>query len=313
MRHDVTLRQIHGFLSAAEFLSFSRAAEAMHITQSAFSQMIRELESSLGVRLFDRTTRRVALTEAGSLLHRKLRRGVMEIDDACRDAQAIARVEHGQVTVGTLASLGIGMVTRSLGALRRAYPGVKVALREDVNGFLLQRCVDGEIDLAVCAQSEEGRDLLFDKLFDDELVTVLRADDPLALEKEVSWEALAKVPFVLTVPQSNSREQVLGALASHGIQREVNFDVVNMFTALAMVREGFGVTFIPTLAVAESNMRDLTWRRLPPPRLLRSIGIYRRLDRGMSPAAEKFVHLLRQQVAAIESECVDVRASLPQG
>ncbi len=76
MRHDVTLRQIHGFLSAAEFLSFSRAAEAMHITQSAFSQMIRELESSLGVRLFDRTTRRVALTEAGSLVHRKLRRGV---------------------------------------------------------------------------------------------------------------------------------------------------------------------------------------------------------------------------------------------
>lgn len=311
MRHDVTLRQIHGFLSAAEFLSFSRAAEAMHITQSAFSQMIRELESSLGVRLFDRTTRRVALTEAGSLLHRKLRRGVTEIDDACRDAQAIARVEHGQVTVGSLASLAIGVVTQALGALRRAYPGIKVGLREDVNGALVQRCVDGEVDLAVCAQSEEGRDLLFEKLFDDELVAVFRSDDPLAQNKEASWAALTTVPFVLTVQQSNSREQVLGALASHGIRREVNFDVVNMFTALAMVREGFGVTFIPTLAVAQSNMLSLTWRRMPAPRPVRAIGIYRRLDRGMSPAAEKFVELLRQQVASLESEGVEAPAPTP--
>src|SRR3569832_1483096 len=126
MKSKVTLRQIEGFLLASELLSFSRAAEAMHITQAAFSQLVRELEATLGVRLFDRTTRRVALTDTGRVMLVKLQRGVLEIEDACAEARAIARREHGHSTVGTLASLAIGVVTRARGELRQGFPGVKV-------------------------------------------------------------------------------------------------------------------------------------------------------------------------------------------
>ena len=295
MKSNVKLRQIEGFLLAAELLSFSRAAEAMHITQSAFSQLVRELESALGVRLFDRTTRRITLTDTGVVLFAKMKRGMVEIDDACEDARAIARVEHGHISVGTLASLAIGIVTRALGELRQSYPGVKVSMREDYNGPLLERVAQGEVDFAVCAQSEAASGLHFGHLFDDELVAVMRrADaggDPL-----LSWSALQETPLVMLVRDSATHEQVAAALAANRVNREPDYEVANMFTALSMVRAGFGVTFIPSMVLREVNLTGLAWKRLKRPVPLRQIGICRRSDRSASPAAAKFEQLLRTEV-----------------
>jgi DNA-binding transcriptional LysR family regulator len=296
MRNNVTLRQIEGFLLAAELLSFSRAAEAMHITQSAFSQLVRELESALGVRLFDRTTRRIALTDAGVILQAKMKRGVLEIDDACEEARAIARVEHGHITVGTLASLAIGVVTRALGELRKGFPGVKVSMREDYNGPLLERVAQGEVDFAVCAHGEAASGLHFEPLFDDELVAVMRAADAGGDGPLLRWSALREAPLVMLVRDSATHDQIAAALAANRITREPDYEVANMFTALSMVRAGFGVTFVPAMVLGEVNLAGLAWRRLQRPVPMRRIGICRRGDRTASPAAARFEHLLRSEV-----------------
>jgi LysR family transcriptional regulator, carnitine catabolism transcriptional activator len=296
MKSNVTLRQIEGFLLAAELLSFSRAAESMHITQSAFSQLVRELESSLGVRLFDRTTRRVALTDTGRALFAKMRRGVLEIEDACEEARAIARAEHGNITIGTLASLAIGVVTRSLGEFRKGFPGVKVSMREDYNGPLLERVAQGQVDFAVCAHSESADALDFEPLFEDELVAVMRRADVKTAGPMLRWSALQEMPVIMLVRDSSTHEQVAAALAANRIHPERDYEVANMFTALSMVRAGFGVTFIPAMVLREVNLAGLAWRRLRGPVPVRRIGICRRKDRTPSPAAAKFEHLLRAEV-----------------
>lgn len=295
MRNNITLRQIEGFLLAGELLSFSRAADALHITQSAFSQLVRELEASLGVRLFDRTTRRVVLTDAGATLLAKMKKGVLAIDDACAEARAIARVEQGHVTVGTLASLAIGVVTRTLGELRKSYPGIKVSMREDYNGPLLERVAQGEVDFAVCAQSDAVSGLQFEPLYEDELVAVMRrAEAP--REPLLRWSALQEASLVMLVRDSATHEQITAALAANRITREPDYHVANMFTALSMVRAGFGVTFIPAMVLREVPMAGLAWRRLQRPVPLRRIGICRRSDRTPSPAAAMFERLLRAEV-----------------
>jgi LysR family carnitine catabolism transcriptional activator len=296
LKSNVTLRQIEGFLLAGELLSFTRAAEAMHITQSAFSQLVRELESTLGVRLFDRTTRRIALTDAGVILHTKMKRGLVEIDDACEEARAIARVEHGRITVGTLASLAIGVVTRALGELRSNFPGVKVSMREDYNGPLLERVAQGEVDFAVCAHSEAASGLRFEHLFDDELVAVMRRSDPKADLPVLRWSALRDESLVMLVRDSSTHEQIAAALQANRITRDADYEVANMFTALSMVRAGFGVTFIPAMVLSDVNMAGLAWKRLRRPAPTRRIGICRREDRTASPAAAKFEDLLREEV-----------------
>jgi LysR family transcriptional regulator, carnitine catabolism transcriptional activator len=296
MKSKVTLRQIEGFLLASELLSFSRAAEAMHITQSAFSQLVRELEATLGVRLFDRTTRRVALTDTARVMLAKLQHGVLEIEDACEEARAIARLEHGHITVGTLASLAIGVVTRALGELRRGFPGVKVSMREDHNGPLLERVAAGEVDFAVCAHGPGAAALQFEPLFDDELVAVMRRADAPEGSRVLRWSALQHRSIVMLVRDSATHEQVAGALAANRVTPERDYEVANMFTALSMVRAGFGVTFIPALVLREVNLAGLAWKRLQRPVPLRQIGICRRKDRSASPAASHFERLLRAEV-----------------
>lgn len=292
MKHRVSIRQIQGFLLAAGLLSFSRASEEMHITQSAFSQLIRELESQLGVQLFDRTTRRIYLTAAGEAMRVRLQRGLDEIDAACDEAQAIARVDRGHIRVGALSSLSIGIVTRTLAHLRSDFPGITVSMREDFNDALVDLVASGDTDLTVCSEIGGTQGLSFDYLFDDELVIVMRRDHPLARHKTLRWPQLADEALVLTARGTATRLHVENALAAHGIGKPLDYEVASTPTALAMVRAGFGSTFVSRVALLDLDITGMRTARFDNPPL-RRMGIYRRSDRTPSPASMKFAELLR--------------------
>ena len=295
MRHRVSLRQIEGFIAAGDLRSFRQASEALHVTQSAFSQMVRELESNVGVRLFDRTTRRVDLTPAGEAMHRKIKAGIEAIDDACDEARAVARLETGHLRIGTLSSVATGIVTRTLGQLRKRFPGIAVSMREDFNGILIEHVASGETDLSVCAQSATASaDLMFEELFKDELLVVMRDDHPRARARAITWTALAGESLVMTMKHTSTREHVAASLAAHGIAKAPEIEVASMATALAMVRVGFGVTFVSRVALADLALNGLVARRMHDP-ALRRLGIYRRRGRTPSPASEKFAELLRAE------------------
>lgn len=295
MRHRVSLRQIQGFLLAADLLSFARASEEMHITQSAFSQLIRELESQLGVQLFDRTTRRILLTAAGEAMRLKMRRGLDEIDDACDEAQAIARIDRGHIRLGTLSSLAIGVVTRTLAELRRAFPGITVSMREDFNDALVELVASGATDISVCAQIGAAQGLSLDELYTDELVLVMRSDHKFARRRPARpllWGQLADEPLVLTARGTATRTHGDAALATHGIVKPLDYEVASTPTALAMVRAGFGSAFVSRVALLDTDITGMRSARFAEPPL-RRMGIYRRSDRTPSPASMKFAELLR--------------------
>ena len=297
MRHRVSIRQIEGFLLASELLSFSRASEEMHITQSAFSQLIRELESQLGVQLFDRTTRRVHLTTAGEAMQLKMKRGLDAIDDACDEAQAIARVDRGHIRLGSLSSLAIGIVTRTLAHVRSEFPGISVSLREDANDRLVDLVAAGDTDLAVCTEISSAPALTFDPMFEDELVMVMRRGNPLGRSRIISWEQLHDEPLVLTARGTSTRESVAAALNRHGIGKPAEYEVASMPTSIALVRAGFGSTFISRVALLDLDTRGLRTTRMRDP-ALRRMGIYYRSDRKPSPAALKFTELLKLEAEA---------------
>lgn len=296
MRHRVSLRQVEGFLLAGNLLSFSRAADQLHITQSAFSQLVRELESSLGVQLFDRTTRKVQLTAAGQAMLAKVKRGLDSIDEACEDALAVARVDRGHIRVGSLSSLSVGIVTRTLARLRKPFPGITVSMLEDFNDVLVDRLASGETDLAVCSQVADRPGLSFEPMFDDELVLVSKQGTALARRKVVDWEDLVDQPLVLTARRTATREHVDAALAARGIAKPVDYEVASTPTSLAMVRAGFGSAFVSRVALQELDMAGLKSARLRQPPV-RRMGIYRRTDRAPAPAELTFVEFLRTEAA----------------
>lgn len=292
----VTLRQIEGFLAAADTLSFSRAAQKLHITQSAFSQLIREMEGLLGVRLFERTTRSVALTDAGQSLRLKMRSGIMTIEEACLDALAISRLEKGHVTLGALPSLASGYVTQGLGDLRRRHPGVTASLHEAQNPDLLAMVLEGKVEFSVCAQVPAAPELRFETLFTEELVVVVPADHELAGKARQGWRKLSGLPLILMSHHSSTRHTITEALLASGLPDRPAYEVASLPTAVGMVRAGMGAAIMPLTALQEMNSKGLAICRLSGPVPTRHISICRRRDRVGSAAALELSRLIEERV-----------------
>jgi len=296
-RSAVTLRQVHGFLLAGKLLSFSDAATSMHISQSAFSQLIREMERVLDLRLFERTTRHVELTEAGQLLYQKMQLGFAQIDDACAEARALARGERGHVTMGTLSSLAVGVVTRALSRFVAQQPHVRIAVREDYNGALLDRVVSGELDFALCAYANTASELEFEQLCADELVLLYRQGSFAMNVRAMDWSSLRDAQLIVYAGNTSSHEQVLISFLASDIAPPSSLEVNTMFTAVSMVRAGLGFTFVPRLSLGDIDLSGLAWCHMEAPAPTRRIGIFKRRDRRFSPAAVRLLEQLRPELA----------------
>jgi DNA-binding transcriptional LysR family regulator len=296
MRQIVSLRQIEGFLLACEMKSFTRAAETMQISPSAFSQLIRELEVRLGVRLFDRTTRRIAMTAAGEAMNTRLGKCLEAIDQACEEARSIARVESGHIILGTVSSFAPGLVMRALGRLRRAHPGITVMLKEDLNDDLVARVAQGELDFAVSGHMDVAPQTSFRPLFDDELVVVLPQDHARADAPILRWSDLDGENLVLAFRQSRTYEYIYDKTTSNSVAFGIEYEAANLFTALGMVRAGFGIAFMPRIVTQDISLEGLVAKRIENPPV-RRMGLYHQSERGISPAALKFESVLRLEIA----------------
>jgi DNA-binding transcriptional LysR family regulator len=190
---SVELRQLRYFVAVAEELHFGRAAERLHISQSPLSRAIRELERDIGVVLFVRTTRRVELTEAGSVLLERSRRALAEIDGAIADVQRSARADERVLGIG-YGPFSRTVVTRIVAALREVLPGIEVRLDEEVTADSLRRLGAHELAAAVVMESPAAARRLgvrIDTLRDEPLLAALPDSHPFATEGAIPVGAFA--------------------------------------------------------------------------------------------------------------------------
>jgi LysR family carnitine catabolism transcriptional activator len=289
---NLKLRQLQGFAAAATHGSFSAAARELTMTQPAFSQLVRELESSLRVKLFERTTRRIELTDAGRRFLAMIRRPLDDLDDAYRIAREMAAGTRGRIAFSSLPSVAFGLVTMALARFKALHPGITVRLIEDQDFNIAEKVLHREVDFGIGTLKTPHEELAFRELLPDELQAVYPARHPLAAKRRITWRDLAAGPLVLLPRQSSVRALVEQGCAAAGVAREPDYEVANMVTALSMVRAGLGVTVMPHMVLAELNMKGLAAGCIHDPRPVRSIGIVTRRDRPLSPAAAAYVELL---------------------
>ncbi len=289
---NLKLRQLQGFAAAAVHGSFSAAARELAMTQPAFSQLVRELETSLRVKLFERTTRRVELTEAGRRFLAMIERPLDDLDDAYRFAREMAAGTRGRIVFASLPSVAFGLVTHALARFKALHPAITARLIEDQDANIAERVRHREVDFGIGTLNTPRDELAFRELMADELQAVFPARHALAAKRRLTWRDLAAAPLVLLPKQSSVRALVEHGFAAAGVAREPDYEVANMVTALSMVRAGLGVTVMPRMVLAELNMKGLAAGRINDPRPVRSIGIITRRDRPLSPAAGAYVDLL---------------------
>lgn len=290
----MTLRQLEVFLAIVRARSYRQAAEALHASQPALSQHIRELEGELGVRLFDRLTRGVILTEAGRLLEERAKRVFATLTDVRDVLGELQGLKRGSLLVGASTTPGIYVLPAIIGAFRRRHPGIDLQLRIANSRAIEDAIRAHDVDLGVVGGHglAPGEECLAAGLA-DELVLIVSPRHRWAGRREVVPAQLADEPLLVREEGSATRRVTERALDQAGIRRRVSMELGHTEAIKQAVMAGLGVAFVSVHAVrGEVADRRLAAVRLRRLRIRRHFHVIHSEARTMSAGARALVTLL---------------------
>ncbi|MDV3249026.1 LysR family transcriptional regulator [Mycobacterium avium subsp. hominissuis] len=294
----MNLQQLRYAATLAEAGSFTKAADEMFIVQSALSQQIRKLENELGVDLFERTTRSVALTAAGEALLPLVRQVLAGVDQIKINAQAISGTIGGRLTIGMMEVPSESLDVAALMAMFHSrYPAVTVTLRSGGSDALIEAIRDRKIDVAIVGSNVTAAGSLTSmELFREPLVAVVLAGSPLAAKATVALPELAELPFIDFPPGYGLRRETDRGFT--GVSRRVAFEVTRVDEVIQFVRRELGVALLP-LSVATSRLGDdaaLALRPVDGANLHRQVNLVARSSRLRSAACQAFIDCVQDHV-----------------
>lgn len=288
-----TLRQIEAFVAVAELLSFSGAAERLGLTAQAVSQLIAELEHTLGFRLFDRTTRRVGLSSAGRDFLSSAETLIRHVRAAQRAADDVRNRAAGMVRVGAPLVLAATALPAAARRYHESRPRVVVRVHDLPVDRLVDAVAAGDVDLAVGPDRETPEAVRRIELFDSAWVLWCRPDHPLARRPEVRWSDLRNVPLV-AAGRDHERSVEQMHLNAPDDSRIAPVDVVeNVTTALGIAAQGLAATLAPSYVGVLAAPFGLQMRRVVAPETVRKVCLYLPTGRALSPAGESFAEALQ--------------------
>jgi DNA-binding transcriptional LysR family regulator len=262
------------------------------VAQPALSQQIKRLEEQVGLPLVERTTRSVALTEAGELLVARARRVLGELDAATAELEALSGVYVGHVYVGVLHTMGPVDVSLVLALFRERHPGVELTVREQSSVELAEMVRDDELDLAFLSVTEavERVGLGVHQLVSEELVVVLPESHAFAGRSSVRMADLAGEEFISYREGARLRELLESAGRSVGFSPRVTLESNESGRIRRLVHRGLGVAILPR-SDAEREGAEVAVCDLVEPSLTRDITLAWREGRRLGPAAAAFLEL----------------------
>jgi DNA-binding transcriptional LysR family regulator len=289
------LRQLRYLVALAEERQFTRAAAREHIAQPALSQQIRRLEQEAGLALVERTTRRVALTEAGEVLLTRARRILAELDAAEAELQALSGLQTGHVLIGTIHTMGPIDLSLALGLFHHRHPGVELTVRDQSSEELAEMLRVDELDLAFLSVTEriESHGLGLHQLISEELVVVVPGGHRLGERRRIRMAELANERFITYREGARLRELLISAGHEAGFEPDVVLESNESDLIRRLVARGLGVAILPHSDAAGAGA-ELSVARLVEPSLRRDITLAWRAGRRHTPAASEFLKLARE-------------------
>ena len=284
------LADLRAFIAAAELHSFAAAAKALHLSVPAFSRRISNLETRLGVRLFDRTTRSMELTLLGTRFLREITSSVQELDRSVLGLRDAAQLETGDVTVACVFSAVHHFLPAVIDAYRKLHPNVTVRIIEHGADGVFASVKHGESDFGINYIGMQEADVAFTPLLKETYVLACRADHALGTRRTVRWDELAAWDHVRVSQASRNRVFIDQALADLPALPRPVCEVQHVSTLIGLVEAGLGVAIVPQLTVPPRPAAVVGIPLEPP--VTRTIGLIQRAGRTLSPAAAAFAKQL---------------------
>lgn len=288
----LNLNQLLSFLVVAEEKSFRAAALRMHISQSAVSVQVQQLERALGVPLFHRTTRSVDLTREGQVLVSVAKPAMSDLLEVAIALREEAELNRGVVTVVAMPTFAYMLLPRLMCRYAELHPNIEIRLLDFDSPVALQMLQAGEADLAVLARTEDMGELEFVPMFQDEFVVLIPlGSDIFGRRTLVAVEDVARERLVLSPTGAQTRALIDQIFSEANCEVHVHQECQRPQTLLALVENGFGITILPRTALDGINLSLLETVRLKP-RPIREVGIATMRNLSPSPAARSFKEFL---------------------
>lgn len=271
------LRQLQYFVKVARLQHVTKAAEELHVAQSAVSRQIHRLEEELGVRLFMQKGRNVQLTPIGQLFLRRAESVLTDLERAVMEIHEFMDPEAGEIRLGFPHSLGVNLVPRVVAAFRKLHPNVKFRFRQGMFPSLIRDVAEAEIDLAFISPFPDKHDRVTGEIvLTEELCAILPDNHRLAAEETIDLSQLKDETFVLFSSGYSLRPIVMDACREAGFVPKIGFEGEETDTIRGLVAAGMGVSLLPEMALYQTSSMMPAVVKLSHPRVTRTIGLIRR-------------------------------------
>ena len=288
---NISLKQLQVFRAVAAERNFSRAGELIGLTQPAVSRAINELEHQLDLRLFDRTTRDVQLTQAGQILAQRLPRWIDDLENTLNELHSWVHNRVGKVRIASSPTLSAALMPHCLALCAEQEPGLHVILLDRIQENVLNSILTGEVDFGIIVEPNAAtmRELHCETLVTDPFVVVCPENHPLAKRRQSrskvpKWSDLSDSDLILLDRASGSRRLIDEVLNGQHVRHRVVQEVGHVTTGFEMVRAGLGINVVPNLAVPETGLPGLVVT-CPRPVRHRRVMLARPKNKTLAPLA----------------------------
>jgi DNA-binding transcriptional LysR family regulator len=291
------LAELQAFSAVANLGSFRAAAQSIALSQPAFSRRIDKLEAALGVRLLDRSTRRVSLTAVGRDFARKVQTVLDDLDTMLLGVEELASTRTGLVTIACVPSATRYFLPQVLRRFHARYPRIRIRIHDAHASEVLSVVAQGEADFGLNFTGHHDHDIEFTPLLQERFVLACRSDHPLAKKRSVKWSELCACDYLSVGKSSGNRLLLDRALAGVSDKPQIVFEARHVQTLLGLVEEGLGVAAVPQLAMPRKGQSLLVGVPLVAPAVERELGLITRRGRSLAPAAAQLHAFIKEMKA----------------
>ena len=295
------LRHIRAFLKIAETRNFTRAANDLHVSQSALTVQVQQLEESLGVRLFDRNKRGVTLTAAGKDVFGPLQRLFNDAQTIVEHARDLSSASTGFVSIAALPTVCAGPLPELIRSFLESHPGIRVQISDVIAERVREAVLKREVDIGIATLQGRDAELRSTPLFQDRLVVFAPPGHPLSEKHTVTLREASAHGLILPGRASSVREAVEAIAHRERLLLDIRHETNFMPTALGFVRANLGIAILPETA-AGTDTSDIMIVPFNNRFLNRQIELLQRRDAALSPAAESLARHLLQKLHAGKRE-----------
>ena len=296
---NVDLNDLYAFRALVEYGNFRMAAESICLSQPALSRRIGKLETALGLKLFERTTRRVTLTLKGQAFAERSGQLLADFEAVMADLSEVSLARTGLITVACVPSAAYYFMPNIISRFQARYPRVRVKLIDSSAGNVYDSVVGGQADFGISFSALSQPDIDFLPLRNDNYVAACRREHPIAGKKSLTWREFYTHAWVGLDKTSGNRNLLDHALEHLVPERPSICETRHVTTMLGMVEAGLGIAAVPAMSMPQSEHSALTKVVLTEPVVTRTVGLLRKNGRVLSHVAQELETMIIEQYRAL--------------